>query len=327
MSTEAEAPRPTPDLPEEKSTAMTLAVQLIVIPLAVVLFCVLLGGFFMWLTSERKDFADYLEALQATRGQQRGDQAMHLLNYIQEAKRWQGIFDISAQLSSPEGRDRLLERYPQAPAQLIQIFEESRERDAKTRRYLALVLGLLGAEEAVPVLRAGLKDADSETVKNCVWALGRLHAHEAAGDIIELTRHDEVSVRLMAVYVLGVLDHPRARDLLVAALNDRSELVQWNAAFGLANRGDDAGLRILERLLDKAYVDRFGELTPENRQRYRIVAVDMVARLKGTGAIAVLEPISRSDADLKVRNAALQRVNELRKRSDVHVRVDGVWQN
>ncbi|MCX7914769.1 MAG: HEAT repeat domain-containing protein [Verrucomicrobiae bacterium] len=322
-----DAPRRESDLPEEKSTAMTLVVQLVVIPLAVVLFCVALGGLFMWLTSERKDFGDYLEALQATRGQQRGDQAMYLLNYIQEAKRWQGIFDVSAQLSSPEGRDRLLERYPQAPAQLIRIFEEAQERDAKTRRYLALVLGLLGANEAIPALRGGLQDADSETVKNCIWALGRLQAHEAAGQIMELTRHEEVSVRLMAVDVLGVLEHPRARDLLVAALNDPSELVQWNAAFGLANRGDAAGLRVLERLLDKAYVDRFGDLTVENRQRYRMTAVEMVARLKGAEAIAVLEPVSRTDPDLKVRNAALQKVNALKKHSETEVQAERVWQN
>lgn len=327
MSADNEGLRPEHELPEQKSTAMTLLVQLVVIPLAVVLFCVALGGLFMWLTSERKDFGDYVEALQATRGSRRGDQAMYLLHYIQEAKRWQGIFDVSAQLSTEEGRDRLLEQHPQAGVQLIQIFEESRERDAKTRRYLALVLGLLGSGEAVPALRRGLHDGDAETVKNCIWALGRLQAHEAADQIIELTRHDEVSVRLMAVYVLGVLEHPRSRDLLVAALNDPSELVQWNAAFGLAKRGDDAGLRVLERLLDKSYVDRFGELTVENRQRYRIVAVEMVAQLRGPAAIPLLEPVSRMDGDLRVRNAALQKINELGKQGEMEAKAKRVWQN
>ncbi len=302
------------EAPAEKSRAVTLIVQLVVIPLAVVVFCVALGGLFMWLTSEQKDFKDYVGALQSTRGPQRGEQARYLLNYIQESKRWQGIFDVSAQLSSEAGREKFLQENPQAVAQLVQIFEESRERDAKTRRYLALVLGLLGSAEAVPALQSGLDDADAETVKNCIWAMGRMGVDAAAGKIIQLTRHDEVSVRLMAVYVLGSLEHPQARDLLVAALNDPAELVQWNAAFGLANRGDAAGRAVLERLLDKEYVDRFSETTWENRQRYRVTAVQMLAKVDGAAALPVLERVSTTDLDLQVRNAALQQVNELKRK-------------
>ena len=300
------------ELPEEKSRPVTLLVQLVVIPLAVVLFCVALGGLFMWLTSERKDVDDYLRALRSSTGTRRSQQAQYLLNYIQESKRWQGIFDVSAQISAD--REQFLARNPRAVPELVQIFSESAGQEPKTRRYLAVVLGLLGDKQALPALRSGLMDSDADTVKNCVWALARLQDADSAAAVIELTRHEDSSVRLMAVYALGFLPNPQVRGVLVGALNDTDELVKWNAAFALANQGDTAGRDTLVALLDKAYVDRFTEVTPENRQRYRVAAVTWVAKLDRVAAIPLLERVGRDDADLQVRNAAIQQVNNLRQK-------------
>ena len=294
-------------MPEEKSRPVTLIVQLVVIPLGVVAFCVALGGLFMWLTSERKDFDDYVRALQSSSGTKRGQQAQYLLNYIQESKRWQGIFDVTAQISGD--REQFLARNPAAVAQLTQVFEESAGQDAKTRRYLALVLGLLADNQALPALRRGLNDSDADTVKNCLWALARLRDNESVPVIIGLTKHEEAPVRLMAVYALGFLDGPPPA--LVAALNDPDEMVKWNAAFALANKGDRAGRDQLVKLLDKDYVDRFTDITMQNRQRYRIAAVNWLAKLDETSA---LEKVSREDVDLQVRNAAIQQLNDLSKK-------------
>ncbi len=293
-------------LPEEKSRPITLIVQLVVIPLAVVAFCVALGGLFMWMTSERKDFDDYVRALQSSSGTKRGQQAQYLLNYIQESKRWQGIFDVTAQISAD--RDQFLARNPAAVTQLTQIFMESAGQNAKTRRYLALVLGLLADKEALPALRGGLNDGDPDTVKNCLWAIASLGDNESVLSVIQLTRHDDSNVRLMAVYALGFLESPQAQPVLVGALNDPDEMVKWNAAFALANRGDMAGRDQLVRLLDKEYVDRFTEITLQNRQRYRIAAVNWLGKLGETSA---LDKASRDDLDLQMRNAAIQ---QLRKR-------------
>ena len=223
-------------MPEEKSKLTTLAVQLLVIPLAVVLFCVALAGLFVWLTGERKGLDDYLGALRASSGEQRTQQAQYLLNYIQDSKRWQGIFDVTAQISADH--DQFLARNPHAVTDIVQVFDESKGQDPRTRRYLALVLGLFGDHEAVTALRGGLDDSDPETVKNCVWALGRVGDEDSVLRIIELTHSDESSVRLMAVYVLGSMNSPQAHNVLEASLNDPDELVKWNAAFGLANKGN-----------------------------------------------------------------------------------------
>lgn len=303
--------------PEEKSKLTTLAVQLFVIPLAVVLFCVALAGLFVWLTSERKGLDDYLNALRASSGERRSQQAQYLLNYIQDAKRWQGIFDVTAQISAD--REKFLARNPHAVTEIVQVFEESKGQDAKTRRYLALVLGLLGSQEAVPVLRAGLTDNDAETVKNSLWALGRIGDEGSVLQMIELTRSNETSVRLMAVYVLGSMNDPQARRVLEASLNDPDELVKWNAAFGLAKKGNPVAWNVLVRLLDKEYVDRVTQLMPredrplaENVSRYRAAAVVWLAKLDAAKAAPLLEKMSGSEPDLLVRNAAIQQANSLK---------------
>ena len=204
-----------------------------------------------------------------------------------------------------------------------QVFDEAKDQDPKTRRYLSLVLGMLGDKESIPRLRAGLDDADAETVKNCLWALGRIGDEGSAGRMMALARHDEPSVRMMAVYVLGSVSDPQARGVLMAALNDPDILVTWNAAFGLARKGDAAGREVLERLLDKAYVDRVTQEmaknnqaapVPENLQRYRAAAVTWLAKLDPVGTMPLLEKLSVNETDLVVRNAALQQLNQLKKK-------------
>ena len=304
---------------EEKSRLATLGVQLFVIPLAVLLFCVALGGLFVWLTAERRGLDDYLNALRASSGERRSQQAQFLLNYIQDSKRWQGIFDFTAQISAD--REKFLAENPRALTEISQIFEESRGQDPKTRRYLALVLGLLGDPEALPVLRNGLSDPDPETVKNCLWALGRIGDEDSALRVVELSQHSEQPVRLMAVYVLGTLRNPQARAVLRASVNDPDELVQWNAAFGLANQGDAAARDVLLRLLDNDYVIRVTQAMPrerrpiaENIQRYRVAAVVWLAKIDPSGAVPVLQKVSTDDADLQVRNAAIRQLKELNQK-------------
>ncbi len=302
---------------DEKSRLTTLVLQLVVIPLAVVLFCVAVAALFMWLTSERKGFDDYLSALRANSGERRSLQAQYLLNYIQSAKRWQGIFDVTAQISAD--REQFLAKNPHAVSDIVQVFEESKDQDPKTRRYLALVLGLLGDRQAAATLRGGLSDGDAETVKNCLWALGRIGDEDSVLRVIELTRSDEPAVRLMAVYALGSMNSSQARRVLEASLNDPNELVKWNAAFGLANQGDAAAWDMLARLLDKEYVDRVTQSMPqedrplvENISRYRAAAVVWLMKLDPSKTLPLLEKMSTGETDLQVRNAAIQQIKNLK---------------
>ena len=112
---------------------------------------------------------------------------------------------------------------------------------------------------------------------------------------------------------------PAAQSVLAASLNDPDEMVKWNAAFGLASKGNIAAWDVLARLLDKEYVDRVTQLMSkegrplaENVQRYRAAAVMWVAKLDPSKATPLLEKMSTSETDLQVRNAAIQQLNSLR---------------
>jgi HEAT repeat protein len=91
--------------------------------------------------------------------------------------------------------------------------------------------------------------------------------------------------------------------------------VQWNAAFALARKGDAAGRDVLVRLLDRSYVDKFTTIMPQNRQRYRVAAVQALVKLDNTGALEMLKEVSEKDSDLQVRNAAIQELNRLKEPS------------
>ncbi len=303
---------------EEKSTLAALAVQLFVIPLAVVVFCIALGAMFMWLTTERKDLDDYIHALKSSRDENRAQQAQFLFNYIQESKRWQGIFDVTAQMAA--NRDDFLSRHPKAGAELTMLFDQLKGKDPRARRYLALVLGLLNQPESLPALRMALDDADPETVKNAVWSLGRMADRESLSAIIQLTGHADYGVRLMSVYALGLLHDPRSREVLLATLQSPDVLMQWNAAFGLATHRDTAPAPVLERLLDADHVAQAIQSlpaerrpTPQNLQRYRVAAVMLYGQTMRESGRTKLEEVSRSDPDLRVRGAALQQLENLDK--------------
>jgi HEAT repeat protein len=75
-----------------------------------------------------------------------------------------------------------------------------------------------------------------------------------------------------------------------------------------------AGRDVLVRLLDKEYVDRQLQVTMQNRSRYRVAAVVWLAKLDKATALPALEKVAQADVDLRVRSAAMQEVENLRKK-------------
>ena len=56
------------------------------------------------------------------------------------------------------------------------------------------------------------------------------------------------------------------------------------------------------------------DITLQNRQRYRMAAVNWLVKVDGALAVPALEKVSRDDVDLQVRGAAIQQLNDLRKK-------------
>ena len=303
-----------------------LAVQFFVVPMAIVVLCVALVYIFRWLTWEKRDVPSYLTALKSgTRSPvQKQQDAVNLLNYIQEAKRWQSIYDVTEQLRF--NREQFLAENPDFPRKIAQIFRESTGADRRIRQYLAQVLRLVGGAAEVPILVSALDDPDSETVIHSMMALGQIGDRSAVPALIQASQSRDRGIRQTAVFVLGAFDDPSAVARCAEALHDPDLLVGWNAAFGLARGGDPRAIPTLEQLLDMEYVERVthdytpttgdggaptrtgttGIFQPERLEQYRVTAVRLLARYPEERIRKELQKTAENDKQLKVRQAAIE---------------------
>jgi len=231
--------------------------------------------------------------------------------YLQEVRgggpnrRWQAAFELSRSIGSmPAGPEK-----DALAAETLRVFatlSPAREEDVPVRRYLALVLGKLGDETAVPALLEAAKDPDPETALYAVWSLGMLDDPRAYDAALEATGSADPGMRKMAAYVLGQLDDPRAVPRLEVLLGDRVADVRWNAAIALASLGDPAGLAVLRSMIDRATLARQAALTGEQAETAMVNALKAFALLRDRESLPLLEKAAREDPDLRVREAARQ---------------------
>ncbi|MDA1093817.1 MAG: HEAT repeat domain-containing protein [Acidobacteria bacterium] len=288
------------------AAAPSLAVQFFLIPLTVVAVIVAIYGGFRMMVADERSPVEYLNEVQ-NGGRDR---------------RWPAAYELSRLMSDPDVQTQ----FPDLAPALVRAFVGSDDDDPRIRRYLALAIGRLDPvpADAVATLTDALDDADSETVISVIWALGSLGDASAVPDIAELYQSADPGVRKMAVYALGGLpdDGDDGDDgtstTLRTALSDPVPDVQWNAAVALAYHGDDRGLTVLRRMLDREYVSR--EVTAS--AALQDPATDVM--ISGLRAVAVLgaasvaadlrspvEALAGGDESLKVRQAAMQTLEAL----------------
>ena len=314
---------------EPLNPLVRLAVQFFVIPMAIVLFCVGLVFVFRWLTWEKKDVTAYLNVLgSASRSPaQKQQDALQLLNCIQDAKRWQGIYDVTQELQF--NREKFLLEHPDFPARVAGVFRQSSGADRQVRRYLAQVLGLVGGAEGIAALLASLEDPDSETVVHAMVALGRIGDPAALPALLQLSKSSDRGVRQTAIFVLGNFNDRDAIARCAEALNDADLLVSWNAAFALARNHDARATPVLERFLDADFMDRMTRayqptegsgtgaalptFNPERLEQYRVIAVRLLGQFPDPKILKELETTANQDKQLKVRQAAIEILNRQRQ--------------
>lgn len=274
--------------------APALAVQFFLIPLAVVGVVVLVyGGFRLLVTNERTP-EEFLNDVR-TGGRER---------------RWPAAYELSRMLDSPD----VEARHPGLGPAIVQAFADSEGADPRVRRYLALAVGRLRSVPpgAVDELVGGLDDPDSETRISIIWALASIGDAAVVDEIEAMYHSTDAGVRKMAVYALGALPLDARAATLRNALDDTAADVRWNAAVALARHGRRDGMVVLQRMLDRAHVERNVSRTPDIDAPLDPVAEVMVSGLQAVGALGAPElretvaELSRSDASLRVREVALR---------------------
>jgi hypothetical protein len=101
---------------------------------------------------------------------------------------------------------------------------------------------------------------------------------------------------------------------LKARLYDPAVDVSWNAALALAQLGDDSGRVQLLQMLDRSYLERVPDMNEEQRIEATLNALKAAVLLADSEMGARLQDISRSDENLKVRQAAFEAIAEWERR-------------
>jgi HEAT repeat protein len=217
------------------------------------------------------------------------------------SKRWQKAFELSNELNRkrPEIRDSSV------MTEIIQILQNEELYDPKTRGYMAMALTHFDEPDAKAALRDILSDADEEVLLYVLWSLGALHDETAAPQVAAHLKNDSPDIRKTAAYVLGVLGQKSDGEALEALLSDPVADVRWNAALALARLGDDAGAEVLIKMMDRRELSSQG-LDEDRIEGVMTNAAKGLALIRKPESIKILESVSHSDKNMKVRQAALQ---------------------
>src|SRR4051812_27291562 len=278
------------------ATAPAIAVQFFLIPLLVVGAMVLVYVGFRSLLTEDRSAEEYLTDIRSG-GTNR---------------RWPAAYELSRMMSDPEFTKK--QQAVLAP-ELTKAFANSKDDDPRVRQYLALALGRLQPPipaDARQLLVEALGDKDSQTRISAIWALGSTGDVSVAPDLERMYASDDAGVRKMVVYALGSLPADVGAATLVKALQDDEPDVQWNAAVALARHGRHDGVPVLRRMLDRDYVQRAVTRQQQAQDDIDPVGEVMISGLRAVAALkesALSEPVkalSQNDADVKVRQAALE---------------------
>jgi HEAT repeat protein len=110
------------------------------------------------------------------------------------------------------------------------------------RSGIALVLGEMRAEGAVPELMEALKDTSDLVRANAARALTEVGDNTAISKLIEALGDTNASVRECAAWALGEMGDSAAVPRLIESLGDTSESVRENAEHALTKIGGDTAI-------------------------------------------------------------------------------------
>ena len=226
------------------------------------------------------------------------------------SKRWQKAYELSNELN--QGRGMI--RSSGVMKEIIHILKTREQYDAKTRSYMVAALVHFEEPEVAQVLKETLaSETEMEVQLFLMWALGVKGVKEAEAEIQPFLKDERPDLRKMAAYVLGVLGSSQSVAPLTLLIEDGVRDVRWNAALSLARLGSDAGYGELLKMIDRASIQSDSELAEAKIEAFIVSAVKGIALLGRSDARPYLEALANFDESLKVRQAALEASESLRK--------------
>ncbi|SRR5579871_3228781 len=215
------------------------------------------------------------------------------------SRRWQSALELSRMLNNGEK----IQFDDSLRAELVKTFTDSKEDDPRVREYLALVLGSLKEKSGVPALSAAIPDSSVTIKENCLWALGNIEDPAGGPAAFQALSDSDPGVQLMAVGALSALRYAPAKNALENDLGNSDQALRYNCAVALARLKDD---KAVPTLLEMMGLKPTGQASDAMIQSAKLAAIDGAQELPNASLREKLLDLSKNDADLKVRDAALQ---------------------
>ena len=274
----------------EDTTRSRLVSQFVVFPVAIIL--VGLGIYLLLglLTSEDRTARDYLDTIRVGG-----------IN-----SRWQAAYELPKVLAEEQKKGEI---NPGFVAELVRVFDSSRNDDVRVRRYLALAMGMIKDSRCVPPLIQALEDPDDETKIYAMMSLSSQDDNRAVAPLTRLAVHTDSGIRKAAVWSLGKFDDDRVHEVLVTALADRTPDVSWNAALQLAASGSSKGTEVLGEMVNRTFLSGLREMNDEQRSEVMIQGIRALGALKERTLESRIQALKAEDPNLKVRQAAIEVIN------------------
>ena len=222
------------------------------------------------------------------------------------SKRWQKAYELSNELNRKGG----IIRSAGIMKEVIHVLNDREHYDAKTRAYMAMALAKFQSTEAEAGLVKALNSVDEREEESTLpiflmWSIGRYQNPQSAAAVSRFLTNEQADLRKTAAYVLGVLGNREAIPGLRRAIEDSVPDVQWNAALALARLGDDSGWQVLIQMLDRHYLQSVLQLNEDQTEQAMVNAARGLGLLHRAEAKPILETVSQTDRNLKVRQATL----------------------
>jgi HEAT repeat protein len=294
-------------LPPIEPPSAGFLVQLFLIPGLIVAIIVVVWLLFHWLAQMGNDPREYVKKL-------RGNNEV----------RWQAAVNLAGALHGAAGDE--IKHDAEVATDLGQILNDEidagsmDERPINLRVYLCRALGEFQVEAALPaLLRAATTqraDAEVDVRRAAVHGLASLSANlkaanpdwknaELATTLIAASKSDNDNLRAESAFALGVIaDQAEVAARLEQMLDDPHPDARFNAATGLARRGDAAALPVLMDMLGSDQTLATEEERPENRQEKQALV-----NLNGLRALAQLAD-ANATVDLHGAETAVQKLTE-----------------
>jgi HEAT repeat protein len=276
----------------EEETSFTQDIwRLFLIPAVIVALSVGVFVLFGQIASEGKSASEYLQEVR----------------HGTSNRRWQAAFELSRILI----RDEDARTDPSLVPEIMAILSDEQTEDPVIRRYLLLALEEIGDSRGAPAALAALGDEDVEVRLFAARALGRLGGGQpAAEELLMLLEEEDSGLRKIALHSLGLIGDQSAISRIVPRLDDSVEDVRWNAALSLAMLGDQSGIGILGQMMNPEYLGQVEGITESQKEEARLNAVRASFKLRDPGLRILIEGLSKTDPSLRVRNIALQVLEE-----------------